>query len=55
MSGQLRVRIVKRVAAGSLGVAEITLIDVPLDPEHWTKTDEAALERLERLAGLTDG
>lgn len=44
----LRVRIVKRCVT-SLGVAEVTLLDVPLDPAAWTKRDDADLNRLEAL------
>lgn len=45
---QLRVRIVKRVGT-SIGVGEVTLLDVPLDPASWSKKDDAALDRLEEL------
>lgn len=42
----IRIRLVKTVAT-PLGVAEITLLDVPLDQRKWTKRDDQALERLE--------
>ena len=52
-SGALRTRIVKRVVT-PLGIAEVTLLDVPLDPAAWTKRDDQALDRLEELVTPDD-
>lgn len=49
----LRNRIVKRVAT-PLGVAEVVLLDVPLDPAAWTEKDEQAITRLEELVTSRD-
>lgn len=50
----IRVKLYKRLST-PLGMAEVTLLDTPLDPAHWSKRDEAALDRLETYAArLTD-
>jgi hypothetical protein len=50
MSGSVRIRIYKR-AATQLGVAEATLLDVPIVTSNWSQRDWRALEHLERIAG----
>ena len=52
-SAALRARIVKRTVT-PLGIAEVTLLDVPLDPAAWTKKDDQQLDRLEDLVNRGD-
>lgn len=42
----LRLKLYKKVPT-PLGMAEVTLLDVPLDPKKWTKRDDRALDRLD--------
>lgn len=47
-SRTLRTRVVKQVVT-TLGIAEITLLDVPLDPRAWNRDEERQFESLERM------